>query len=386
MRTNVYLKFALLVCLSGLSCSAYSAEEGKKAGDSAPQAEKKEVGGKAVVKKLNTVLVEKATEMEQVVNKKYIGRIEAIQKVDLQPRVSGNIVDIKFQEGAIVKKGDLLFELEDVRYRAGVQAMEAKIAEIDAKLDYAKRNAARQQNLLQTKAVSVDTAENSKSEVNSLTAQKMEAEAQLITTKDDLAHTRIYAPITGRIGRVSFTEGNYITPTSGPLATIVQVDPVYVRFPISERDYIAYFGDPDALRKHARLTLKMADGHIYEGQGAFAMMDNKINSGTDTINTWMSFENKNCILNAGGVVTVLLEKKEDSKRPTVLLSAVMNDSHGSFIYVLDDKNVVSRRDIRLGEITGNRQFVTSGLKTGETVIIDGTHKAMPGVPVKPIFR
>lgn len=368
MKANVYLKNCLVVLFSlcGLSsvfCAAPSA--------SAP---------------LNTVLAEKASEMDQIVNKKYIGRIEAIQKVDLQPRVSGNIIGIRFKEGAVVKEGDLLFEIEDTQYKAGVQEIQAKIGQIDAKLDYARRNADRQQKLLSTNAVSVDTMENSKSEVYSLKAQKLAAEAELIKAQDNLKYTKIYAPISGRIGRVTYTMGNYVTPASSPLATIVQVDPVYVRFPISERDYISYFGNPEELRRQASIILKMADGNMYPGKGTFAMMDNKISSGTDTINTWMSFENKNNLLNSGGVVTVLLQKKEEKKYPSVMLSAIMNDANGAYLYVLDDKNIVQRRDVRLGEISGNRQIVTSGLKTGESVIIDGTHKAVVGRGVKPVYR
>ena len=339
----------------------------------------------AKAKKLSTVLAEKSKEMEQVVNKKYIARIEAIQKVDLQARVSGNILGIRFKEGEIVKKGDLLFEIEDVQYKAGVQEIEAKISQIDAKLDYAHRNAARQQKLLATNAVSVDTVENSKSEVSSLTAQKMAAEAELIKARDNLAHTKIYAPITGRIGRVTYTTGNYVTPTSAPLATIVQVDPIYVRFPISEIDYISYFGNPEALRKQASISLKLANSNIYEGKGTFAMMDNQISS-ADTINIWMSFENKDNLLNTGGVATVLMQKKDETKYPSVLLSAVMNDTNGAYLYVLDDKNTVQRRDVKLGEISGNRQIIASGLKAGENVIIDGTHKAQPGSVVEPVYR
>ena len=195
-----------------------------------------------VAAKPSTVLVQKAAAIDSAVNKKYIGQVEAIDRVTVQPRVSGNIVATRFREGKVVKKGDLLFEIEDTRYRAAVEEAIAKKAQLEAKLLYAKNSFERYNRLLASKSVSMDTVENAKSTMHALEAEIQSANAAITVAKDDLNYTRLTAPITGRTGRVTFSTGNYITPTSGSLVTITGIDEVYVKFPISERDFLSLFG------------------------------------------------------------------------------------------------------------------------------------------------
>ena len=179
--------------------------------------------------KPSTVLVEKATAIDSAVNKKYIGQVEAIDRVTVQPRVSGNIVATRFREGKVVKKGDLLFEIEDTRYKAAVEEAVAKKAQLEAKLLYAKNSFERYNRLLASKSVSMDTVENAKSTMHALEAEIQSADAAITVAKDDLNYTKLTAPITGRTGRVTFSTGNYITPTSGSLVTITGIDEVYVK-------------------------------------------------------------------------------------------------------------------------------------------------------------
>lgn len=339
------------------------------------------------IKKLpSKVLVEKAVSVSDEIERKYPGRVEAINKVTIQPRVSGTLLAATFREGDMVKEGQLLFEIEDARYKASVQAAEAKIKQLEIKIDYAKNNYERQDRLAKIKAVSQDQVENSLSTLRELEAQLLQAKAELILAQEDLKYTRVYSPLTGRIGRLTYSTGNYITPTSQPLATITQVDPIYVRFPMSEKDFLSLFGNDEELRNRAELRIVIASGRTYPQPGTVAMSDNEVKSGTDSLNVWAQFDNPRQMLQPGGISTVVLNKKNADKVAAVTISAVQHDTQGSYIYVLDDKNTVVRRPVSIGSTTGNKQIITDGLKEGEIVIIDGLHKTRPGATVVPVFR
>lgn len=331
------------------------------------------------------ILAEKVTLAHDKINGKYIGRIEAVNKVSLQPRVSGILVEAPFHEGDIVRKGDVLFRIEDTRYKAAVQAGEAKVEQLNVKIDYAKKNYERQRNLLKTSAVSKDQVDSALSLLKEYEAQKAEAEANLILSKEDLSYTVIPAPITGRIGRVTYSVGNYITPTSQPLATIAQIDPIYVRFPMSERDVLSLFGNTDQLKKDATVHLITAASHKYGTAGFIALANNEVQSDTDTLTVWAQFNNPEQTLQPGGIATVLVNKKETVQTPAVTVSAVLHDSDGAFVYVVDGNNTASRRNVITGSVNDKKQSIYNGLSVGETVIIDGTHKVRPGETVSPVF-
>lgn len=332
-----------------------------------------------------TVLTEKVTLANDKINRKYIGRIEAINKVSLQPRVSGILIEAPFHEGDIVRKGDVLFRIEDTRYKAAVQAAEAKIEQLNVKIDYAKRNYERQRNLLKTSAVSKDQVDSALSLLKEYEAQKAEAEANLILAKEDLSYTVIPAPITGRIGRVTYSVGNYITPASQSLATIAQINPIYVRFPMSERDLLSLFGNTDQLKKDATVHLITAASQKYESSGAIALANNEVQSNTDTLTVWAQFDNSEQTLQPGGIATVLINKKDTVQTPAVTVSAVLHDSDSAFVYVVDENNTALRRDVVTGSVNDKKQSIYQGLSIGETVIIDGTHKVRSGETVTPVY-
>ena len=325
--------------------------------------------GRAAAKP-STVLVQKA---------------EAIDRVAVQPRVSGNIVATRFQEGKVVKKGDLLFEIEDTRYRAAVEEAVAKKAQLEAKLLYAKNSFERYNRLLASKSVSMDTVENAKSTMHALEAEIQSANAAITVAKDNLNYTRLTAPITGRTGRVTFSTGNYITPTSGSLVTITGIDEVYVKFPISERDFLSLFGTQEQMKKYALVSVNLANGKAYDQPGRIFMTDNTVQTTTDTLNVWAKFPNPEDELTPGGVVTVNLSKKNVDRFPAANISSVMHDAYKSYVYIVNDQGVVERRDVTLGNTVNNEQCFSSGVKEGEVVIIDGMHKVRPGAKVNPVY-
>ena len=181
------------------------------------------------------------------------------------------------KEGDIVKKGDLLFELEDTTYRAKEQAAKAKVDQIKAELEYAKINYDRQSGLYKTNAVAKNAFDEADKLYKTTKAQLAEAEATWLDARNDLSYTKVYAPISGRIGKVTYTQGNYVTPSSEKLADIVQVDPIYASFAISERDFRSMFdSDVATMKKTADIRLVLADDTLYPSQGTVAFIDNKI--------------------------------------------------------------------------------------------------------------
>ncbi len=184
---------------------------------------------------------------------------------------------------------------------------------------------------------------------------------------------------------MTYTQGNYVTPSSEKLADIVQVDPIYASFAISERDFRSMFdSDVATMKKTADIRLVLADDTLYPSQGTVAFIDNKIDSDTGTVMIWATFPNKEGKLLPGAPITVQLSRLNKENYPAVKLSAIMTESKGSYIYIVTPDNKVERREVKLGNMNGSFQLLKSGAKEGETVIVDGTHKAQPGAVVRPI--
>ena len=312
---------------------------------------------------------------------RYTGQLVSPSMVKVTARVSGEIQKIGFKDGDAVKAGQVLYQLDDVQYAARVKASEAQLAECQSRAAYAKSNFERYDNLYKTKTVSQDVFESAKRDYGVAVAAIKAAEAELAIAKDNLKHCTITCPIDGRAGVTAQTIGNYITPTSGPLVTIIQTDPMRVKFSVSYRDFLAQGskkGQPDTIPV---VTIRMADDSVYASDGRFELINNEANSGTDTLQLYALFPNPDGILYQGGTVTVVIAYKDPKPQLAVPPSAVMYDAAHAYVYVLDEKNTVSRRDIVVGSFAGDFQVVKEGLKLGERIIVDGTHKAMPGIPV-----
>ena len=363
------------------------------------------------------VLVEKASQQIPVTNKKYVGIFDPIEKVVSVARVSGYIEDVPFKEGDLIQKDSVLFEIEKIRYQAALAASKAKVASCEAniatnkariqqsqsRLDYAKNNYERNKNLYeQGRVVSEDAMENSQSALKAQQAEHQSIEAEVMAceaslrgsqaeqtlAEDDLRHTTIKSMITGRAGRVNYTVGNYVTPNSGALVTIVQMDPIYMRFSMSEKDFATLFGNVENLKKQSNIHFRLANGKLYDEPGEISFIDNQLKTGTNSIYIWATFKNSKELLNPGGVATVLLSKAEGDPLPAVKSSAIMFDGKKHFIYVVKDaNNEVENRVIEIVSSDGEYTTIRKGVEVGETVVVDGTNKIrfIPGMP-NPIVK
>lgn len=339
-------------------------------------------GAQAQEERLELVAAGTVREAENVITHRYPGRVVSPSIVAVTSRVSGDLLEVAFKEGDFVKKGQRLYRLDDVRYVAAQKSAEAKIAELKARIAYSKANFERTQLLFDKEVSTQDELESARSEYEAYKAMLTAAEADLVVAQDDLKNTVILAPADGRIGVNAAPLGSYVTPASGTLTTIVQRDPVRVRFSLSNRDFLQIFGTEKNLREQASVTLTLADGRRYDIAGSIDFIDNIANEQTDAVQIYANFANPNNVLLPGSTVSVVLGRSTGTRMPAVLPSAVMHDNESAYVYVLDAENKVERRNVVLAQSTKNLQFVESGLKVGERIVTDGTHKAIPGRKVK----
>ena len=332
-----------------------------------------------------TVLAGKAVTMTNNETKKYIGMLKAYLDATLVAKVSGTIVDQPVPHGSFVKKGQKIVQIDDLVYKAQVQASKALIAQTQAELKFAKSNYERQKTLFNQKATSESAFEEAQKVYYTTLAKLDNYKAQLILAQDSLNDTRVCAPFDGRIGKVILSPGNHVSPGK-ELVRLVTLSPVNVDFSISSRDFLELFGSMDALKAKGKVYVELADGTKYPGDGRITYMSNSVDTNTDTIEVRASFKNPDGKLIPGGLVTVRLGLRNPPSMTAVPMSAILNNKSGSYVYVLDKENKALFRSVSLGPVVGEYQFITKGLKTGETVVIGGTNKVIPDHPVKPVFE
>jgi len=320
----------------------------------------------------------------------YVGRIEALQSVDLRARVEGYLDQVKFQEGGRVKFGDQLYVIEQDAYQAQVNADRAKVAEARAALMKARQYRERLQ--------SVRKGGVSKTDLETALANEQEAQAKLEAATANLAlsklnldYTTIEAPIAGRIGATNVTAGNLVGPGSGTLARIVQLDPIRVVYSVSETDLVnvrqkmkAGGGDKGAMKDSLIPRIRLSNGTMYGLPGRLEFVDNVVDPATGTIAVRAVFDNPDSLLLPGQYVNVLIRLSNPKQMPVVPQAAVLEDRDGRYVFVVDGDNRVQQRRITTGPAVDTDWAVASGLMAGESVIVSGVQKVRPGQVVNPV--
>jgi membrane fusion protein, multidrug efflux system len=311
----------------------------------------------------------------------FIGRVAAINKVDIVARVPGFIEERNFTEGQLVKTGDLLFRIEPDTYKAAVSQQQASLAKAKAAQVNTSLQLQRGQELVKGNNIPQSTVDQRAADQQSAQADVMQAQALLDQAQINLGYTEIRSPIDGRIGLANFTVGNLVAPASGPLATIVSLDPIYVTFQASERDIIEYkrrIAESADKYPHVTVHIRLPDGSEYARPGLTNFLDTQVDSNTDTITVRAEVPNPDGILVPGGIVGVIVERGQP--RPSLLVpqSAVQLDQAGRYVMVIDEAKKVELRRITTGAEQGRDIVVSDGLKEGELVIVEGIQKVRPG--------
>jgi membrane fusion protein (multidrug efflux system) len=311
----------------------------------------------------------------------FIGRVVAIDKVDVVARISGFINERNFTEGQQVKTGDLLFRIEPDTYKAAVDQQTANLAKAKATEVNANLQLQRGQELVRNQNIPQSEVDQRAANAQAAHADVMQAQALLEQAKINLGYTEIRSPIDGRIGLANFTVGNLVSPSSGTLATIVSQDPIYVTFQASEADVIAYkhrIAASADKNPHVTIHIKLPDGTVYPHPGLTNLLDVQVQPNTDTVLARAQLPNPEGMLIPGGIVGVMVERGAPQASLIIPQSAVQLDQAGHYVMVVGADKKVEQRRITTGVEQGRDIVVTEGLKQGELVIVEGVQKVHPG--------
>jgi membrane fusion protein (multidrug efflux system) len=315
----------------------------------------------------------------------FVGRIKATDKVEVRARVEGFLDKVLFHEGQDVKAGDLLYQIEKVQFQSALDQAKANLIVAEAALTNAKLEYERSLDLVKKNFTPQSQVDANKAALDTATGRVMQAQAALTQAQVNLDYTDIRAPIAGRIGRTAYTVGNLVNPASGILATIVSQDPIYVLFPVSVRDL-------DTIREARRkdgggmakidIRLRLPNGTEYSHPGVWNLTDPQVDPQTDTLIMRATIPNPERTLTDGQFVTAIIRERQEAPRLVVPQAALQVDQSGYYVLVVNDQHKVEQRRVQTGPSLGTDVVVTSGVKEGDKVIVDGIQKVRPGQVVQ----
>jgi membrane fusion protein, multidrug efflux system len=330
------------------------------------------------------VLSKPVTEFDE-----FTGRFEAIDRVEIRPRVSGYISSVNFTEGSEVKKGDVLFVIDQRPYAAELKRAQAQLAQAKSAQSLAKSEKARATNLLTQHAISQEEYDTRSSGDEQAEANVQLAEAALDTAALNMTYTKVTSPINGRVSRANITLGNLVTNGQTLLTTVVSLDPIYVRF---DGDEQAYLRSVKAARDRAATGAKEAAAPVLVGladeagfphSGVLVFQDNEVDPQTGTIRTRAKLDNHDRAFTPGlfARVRLLGEKKYDAL--LINDSAVGTDQTVKYVLVVGAENKVEYRPVKLGPVIDGLRVVREGLTENDTIVVNGLQRVRPGSPITP---
>ncbi|WP_169738497.1 efflux RND transporter periplasmic adaptor subunit [Afifella pfennigii] len=312
----------------------------------------------------------------------FTGRVEAAESVEVLARVQGYLGPRQFEEGAEVEKGDILFTIDPAPYEAAVARAEAAVQSARAALELTQLNYERQQTLIERRTASQAALDEARANRDQAEATLRQQEAALRLARLDLGYTQIAAPISGRIGIASFSQGALVGPDSGPLARIVQQDPMRVAFPVPQ--HLLVGEDGYAKRKdEVAVKLRLADGSEYPHQGDILFTNIEANEGTDSVMMHASMPNPDRLLYDKQLVDAIVAAKTPEEKLMMPQSALLIDQQGTYTLLVNGEDKVEQRRITTGEQRGPAIVITGGLVAGDRVIVAGQQKVRPGMQVVP---
>jgi membrane fusion protein (multidrug efflux system) len=316
----------------------------------------------------------------------YVGQTAGSREVEVRARVTGILQSRNFKEGERVKKGQSLFTIDPKPFEAALARAVADVAAADARLEQARRNVARFKPLYAEKAVSQREYDDAVSAEAIGAADVKAAQARLTEAQLNLAYTKVESPLSGITTRALPSEGTLVSGPNVLLTSVVQVDPIWVNFGISDNEQARMQKDAQAgtlkLPRNFEVELRLADGSVYGHKGKLDFADVRVSTATGTREARAELPNPDGYLRPGQFVRVVLKGASIPNAVTVPQRSVLEGPQGKFVYVVNDKSQAEPRPVEAGQWAGDRWIITSGLKGGERVIVDGVMKIGPGAPVK----
>lgn len=323
----------------------------------------------------------------------YSGRLEAIESVEIRPRVSGYVLKVNFDEGKEVRKGDLLATIDPKPFQADLERARAEVERVSSELELARSDLSRSEKLLSSRAISQEEYDQRVAQRRSASASLRAAQAAVDTAQLNVGYTRVTSPIDGRVGRAEVTEGNLVSGgQSGQatrLTTVVSIDPVFAYFDAAEADYLHFVemarrGErPSSRDEKNAIRMGLANEQGFPHMGYMDFIDNVVDPNTGTIRARAVFTNTDRYLTPG--LFVRLQLLASGKYRAILITdrAVGTDQDRKFVLVLGPENTLQYRNVELGTTTDGLRIVKSGLKPGERVVVNGLQRVRAGMKVAP---
>jgi multidrug efflux system membrane fusion protein len=319
----------------------------------------------------------------------FTGRFEAVDRVEIRPRVSGYISSVNFTEGSEVKKGDVLFVIDPRPYEAEYKHVQAQLAQARSQLALAKSERERAVKLLEQHAISREEYDTRSAGSEQSEANVQGAQAALDTAALNMTFTRVTAPISGRISKAQVTAGNLVTTDQTLLTTLVSLDPIYVRFDGDEQAFLRYTklarqgtrssssGTPNAV------MVGLADEPDYPHHGVMVFVDNELDPTTGTIRSRARLDNHDRAFTPGLFARVKLLGNGTYTALLINDSSVGTDQTVKYVLVVNSSNKVEYRVVKLGPVVDGLRVVREGLSSGETIVVNGLQRVRDGAVVSP---
>jgi membrane fusion protein (multidrug efflux system) len=312
----------------------------------------------------------------------FVGRVEAVDRVEIRARVTGYLEEVEFKEGDVVQAGASLYKIERGLFQAAVGEAEGALDRSKAAKVLSEVQLKRAEELYQRNVGSAVARDQARAADEQAKGTILVDQAALDKAKINLGYTDIVAPVMGKIGRSNVSKGNVVGPDSGPLTVIVSQDPMYVTFPVSQREFLRLQQAGEQLDvTKLKANLQFADLSKYDQNGTINFVDVTVNRTTDTVLVRASFPNPKGSLVDGQLVHVSIEAGKPTEKVVISQSALIADQQGTYVFIVDNGKAAVRRVKTGGESGGTDIIVEDGLSGGEQVIVDGLQSVRPGAAV-----
>ncbi len=316
----------------------------------------------------------------------FVGRVEAINRVEVRARVTGYLEEVLFKEGELIRAGTPLYRIEHGLFQAAVEQAQGALERSKASQALTQIQLQRAQDLMDRAAGTVVARDQAKAADDQAKGAIMQDEANLTTAKINLGYTDIASPIEGEVGKTNVTKGNVVSPDSGVLTVIVSQNPMYVTFPVSDRELLIAreagreIGYTDF--KDFKVNIRFSNGSLYDQQGQINFINVTVDRTTDTVLARATVANPKGVLIDGQLVTAEVEVGQPQEKVVVPQSALIADQGGVYVFAVEDGKAV-RKNVKTGGESGTGIVIDEGLKGGELVIVDRLQAVRPGAAVIP---